>query len=200
MEFLIVIGLFALISVISAAVKKNARTNRYTDSEDEQQSAPPPRASTMSDIQRAFMMMSDEEEPKRKAPSAAYTAPQRPMGEGYGSHEGTISHEGKRGSEGIRGMHEGVKGMHEGVQGRHEGTASRTQGKAFHRPGFHSTPNKYANVDLNKYTSVTDTEDQKVVTLYTQKKKSPLKLFENKDAFTKAVIYSEILNRKSKRV
>lgn len=186
MEALIIIGIAVLGIILraagSAAQKNNRANNRNANmGEGEQQSAPPPRVSTMSDIQKAFMMMSDEE----KTPDSTYTRPMGPTGEGYGSYEGTISHEGKQGSEGL-------KGKHEGIAGKHEGTA-------FHPPGFHSAPNKYAQVDLKKYTSVVDTEDQKVVTLNSQAKKSPLKLFEDKDDFTKAVIYSEILNKRPRR-
>lgn len=188
MEALIIIGIAVLGIILraagSAAQKNNRANNRNANmGEGEQQSAPPPRVSTMSDIQKAFMMMSDEE--PKKAPAPTHTRPMGPTGEGYGSHEGTISHEGKQGSEGL-------KGKHEGIAGKHEGTA-------FHPPGFHSAPNKYAQVDLKKYTSVVDTEDQKVVTLNSQAKKSPLKLFEDKDDFTKAVIYSEILNKRPRR-
>lgn len=195
MEALIIIGIAVLGIILRAAgsaARKNNRANNTSANtgEGEQQSAPPPRMSTMSDIQKAFMMMSDEE--PKKAPAPTHTRPMRPAGEGYGSHEGTISHEGRIGSEGLKGKHEGIKGMH-------EGTVGRTEGKAFHPPGFHSTSNKYAKVDLKEYTHVTDSEDQKVVTLHTQAKRSPLKLFEDKDDFTKAVIYSEILSRKPRR-
>lgn len=182
--------LFIILRAAGAANKKAKDQERKNNTgEAGHQSAPPPNMSTMSDIQKAFMMMTDEE-PKKKAPAQANTASVNRAGEGFGSYEGNISHEGKAGSEGVKGMHEGTLS--------HEGTAGKTEGSAFHPSGFHSSQNKFSNINLGKYTKVKDTEDDKAIKVIKKTRKSPLKLFENKDAFTKAVIYSEILNRRAR--
>jgi len=198
---IIAIGILSfIVRIINSANKRkrDAEAKRQAQQEGPQAAAPPPpRQAPMSDIQKAFMMMMGEEEVPEAPPAprpvprpaSPYTAPAKSKAvsmEGYGSHEGRVSHEGRAGKR-------------EGV-GSHEGRAGKNEGHEFHPPGFHTMPNKYSSVDLNKIkASREDVADENYkIQSKGKRKKSPLKLFENKDDYFKAVVYSEILNRRAR--
>ena len=202
----VVIGI--VVRLLSAMAKKKAKqqqAERNGGEEGRATPAPPPRPSTMSDIQRAFMEMSGLQEEPVKAPSAnAYSGSAGkpvPMSSSEGRtvvSSNLGSYEGAYSGEGSSSLSEGL-GSYEGAYST-EGKAGKTEGVEFHASGSHSYTGKYADVDLTTL-KVDLNEDLKpsyaraTVDTY---KKNPLKLFESKSDFTKAVIYSEILNRRAR--
>ena len=201
-----VIGI--VVRILSSAAKKKAKqqeAERNAGAEGRPTPAPPPRASSMSDIQRAFMEMSGLTEEPDKAPPASTYSGSAGKSVPMSSSEGRAvvsnnlgSYEGAYSGEGSASLSEGL-GSYEGAYST-EGKAGKTEGVEFHASGTHSYTGKYADVDLTTL-KVDLNEDLKPsyarATIDTHKK-SPLKLFENKDDFTKAVIYSEILNRRAR--
>jgi len=214
----IIIAIFVVTGIISS-VRKAARKKRQQQAaqqgqQGQQQQQPqyqPQRQQAMSEIQRAFAMMSGEPEVKKTPPG-----PQQPTlhkqqhAEGmHSTHEGLHS----RAHEGLHARYEGAHSKpHEGVAGKYAGEHSmphtgKHEGQPSHE-GFaqhkavrkQEVANKYANVKIGKYfADGTGEEPDSVPATVKRRKANPLKLFEGKDAFTKAVIYSEILTRKSAR-
>ena len=208
----VVIGI--VVRIASAAAKKskqqNAR-NENSQGEAERPVAPPPRATTMSEIQKAFMMMSGEEPAKASVKPSYYSNTGTRVQNDDSLYEGSAGKRDDMSSSNLpEGMsaYEGSAYIRDGV-GSLEGTSSlegtnslegtATEGFEFHSPGSHVNKNPYASVDLTRFTSMKIGSEQ-VHTIASSKKRStnPLKLFEGKNEFTKAVIYSEILSRHSR--
>ncbi len=221
----VVIGI--IVRVLSSMAKKKAKQQqdeRNAGGEGRAAPAPPPRPSSMSDIQRAFMEMSGlMEEPPKEPPVKAYsgsagktvpmnsTESRTVRSESLGSYEGAYSTEGQNGTTEGLGSYEGAystqgrSGTSEGLgsyEGAYstEGKAGKTEGIEFHTAGSHSIGNKFADVDLTtlKPDLEEDLKSSYASITVVKQRKNPLKLFENKNDFTKAVIYSEILNRRTR--
>ena len=202
----VVIGI--VVRILSSAAKKKAKqqeAERNAGAEGRTAPAPPPRASSMSDIQRAFMEMSGlAEEPVKAPPAANYSGSAGkpvPMSSSEGrtvESKSLGSYEGAYSSEGSSSLSEGL-GSYEGAYST-EGKAGKTEGIEFHPSGAHSYTGKYADVDLTtlKVDLNEDLKSSYASASVDKRKKNPLKLFENKSDFTKAVIYSEILSRKAR--
>ena len=182
---LIIIAIVVISSILSATKKKPARKD-----EGEQPVRP-----TMSDIQKAFMMMGDPEH------SQQHTPPKR--NDGLPGREG-IFRENLPRREGVYNRLE--EHELEGTLGREgtgslEGTAGRegmpgVEG-AFAASTVSAPPNKYANVRIDKYFA--DEEEDSTPSVRRIEGIPALRLFENQSDFAKAVIYSEILTRKTQK-
>lgn len=192
-----IIIIFVVGALIRSAAKKGSASKQQGD--EDQAQRPPVRQSVMSDIQRAFMMMEDGEDRPSKPPVQRPPV-QRPSMQREGMHgrtEGFASHEGTRGrTEGI-GSHEGTRGKKEGVASR-EGTHG-TEGFASRQNVSAKNDNRYANVKISKYYLDEKDDDDLLVVNRRASQSGGLKLFENQNDFVKAVIYSEVLTRKSAR-
>ena len=206
--------LFVVIGILRSIAKNKKKAQARQEAMDSRDGSPqqpeqtqqqPVRPSAMSDIQRAFAMMAEEEKPKptpvpiRPIPArapAAYTSVQgkSTFASGQQPHEGLV---GK--TEGRATTHEGKAGRTEGRATTHEGKAGKTEGIEFHGEGAHNMPDPYKSTSFSSIT-FDETEDDfgnaigdKV---YTPKPK--LKLFEKQSDYMKAVIFSEILPRRSR--
>lgn len=209
-NFIWIIIVFVVISLISSAVKKNAQKSK--DAEDKQ--APPePRAvrpPVMSDIQRAFQLMSefDEQQPQKadqkvEFPFVSSSYPEdvvSPEGT-YGQSDGSASYEGTQ-SYGNGAMSTQGRYAHEGVrvhnapittmQAGYSSTLSETYNKR-----VSSGQNMYAKSSLNEISN--RFEKDTAFSSNAPKRSGGLVLFDNKNEYVKAVVYSEILSRKTAR-
>ena len=101
----------------------------------------------------------------------------------------------------MRGRTEGIA-SHEGMRGRTEGVSMMTDGYSSKLTASYGEDepsgkdNPYANVKIDKYT-LQDEDEQLEFEKAHRKKLNALKLFDNKNEFVKAVIYSEILTRRT---
>lgn len=187
-----IIIIIVIINVVRSAIKKKKPAE---NAEGEPQAPRPP---VMSDIQKAFMLMNDFDD-----------KPQQTSRPNDVRREGSVSNEGTRGrSEGLA-SNEGMRGRTEGLAS-HEGSSVRTQKVSAMKAAYSSKlsatygedapqnqENKYANVKIDKYTL--HDEDEQSFENMRRREPINLKLFDNKNEFVKAVIYSEILTRKTAR-
>lgn len=206
----IIIGIvvFIVISIFRSVAKKKKAQERSEQSGQQQgQSGQQPvRPPAMSDIQRAFSMMG-EMEPK-PAPRAATPRPipaRQPAA--YSSTQGkSLSAAGNSSLEGTLGKTEGRASTLEGKAGRtegrastHEGKAGKTEGREFHGAGAHKMPAPYKSTSISSVTF--DESEDDFGNAIGDKKYAPtpkLKLFEKQSDYMKAVIFSEILPRRSR--
>jgi len=159
--------------------------------------------------------------PPQPKPDAVYGEGFRGRTEGRASHEGTHGghSEGRGGRTEGRASHEGTRSAfagehsmphegphkHEGSRGRTEGTASLegthglgpgvAAGKAAARQPI--TASKYESVKFDSYLADDRGDAAEMVVQRRNRQLDSLNLFEGKDELTKAIIYSEILKRKS---
>ena len=189
MEFLGIIVTIVIVILLSAAKKKKPQKEEGNNA--------PPRPATMSDIQRAFMMLSDQEDAPQNRP--AQPAPQKPVQPmpqkqpTLSAYEGTAGLEGAPGSEGLSGS-EGLPGS-EGISGI-EGTASRegmgTEG--LYKPEIVQTIPPH----IRRPDRISDA-DPGISAIRRRTARSSLKLFADKNEIVKAVVYAEILSRRTQR-
>jgi len=190
---IIIIGvvLFVVVRILSSIAKKNKAKNAEQSGQQgqqQQQQQQPARPPAMSDIQRAFSMMSDED--TRPAPKPT----PRPVARQAAAYSST---QGKSFSTGAG--HEGNAGRDEGRASTHEGKRGKTEGREFHGVGAHNMPNPYQGVNLSSVT-LDETEDD-FGNVIGDKKYAPkpkLQLFGKQSDYMKAVIFSEILPRRSR--
>jgi hypothetical protein len=160
--------LIIVIGVIISIVSAAGKKKPNQSSEDV------PVRPNMSDIQKAFMMSSDmEAAPRRETQNAATQAAARKAYTKPAALNQTIP----------------------------EKATERLSARTFETTpamGTGLSQNKYANIDLDSFQAgKADTKTDKPLQVKKQQR-STLSLFEDKDDFVRAVIYSEILTRKAR--
>ncbi len=211
MDFGFLIIIFVIIMVIVSAASKRKKPSKKDEDESEPVRRP---TTTMSDIQRAFMMMTDPESEERQHPPKAERPVPKPVSpfrdfsnEGMrGATEGFMSDQGTR--------YDGVKPSLEGI--RKDGITNSTEGFRDFSKSMASTEGtgyktvaamearvkeeSSAPMQHRLQDRITDSDKPDKVLLDPQQAKAPdIQLFRNQNDIVRAVIYSEILKRKTGR-
>jgi hypothetical protein len=219
-----VLGLIAIIfvGIILSAVSSAARKKQH---DDDSEGKPPRRP--MSELQRAFMMMSgmESEEDERKGETiiSGFNAPRPPTGtanaqgftgsEGCGVYEGMGDYEGSGNFEGlsdygsvprgsIASQAEGETGVYKYVVTESPKAARETDSDsaafAFERLAEPSLERR-AEMEhrLDESAEMADLAESSIIFAEADRPRPRLKLFEDKNDLVKAVIFSEVLARRS---